>query len=55
MSWPTPRPASPDHPLHLAETRPVGEVVLLRYLAAAALSPPDTWDGPRLGEAVADG
>jgi hypothetical protein len=28
--------ASPDHPLHLAEARPVGEVVLLRYLAAAA-------------------
>jgi 5-amino-6-(5-phosphoribosylamino)uracil reductase len=26
-------PASPAHPLHLAEARPVGEVVLLRYLA----------------------
>ena len=31
-------PASPDHPLHLAEARPVGEVVLLRYLASAAPS-----------------
>jgi 5-amino-6-(5-phosphoribosylamino)uracil reductase len=27
-------PAGPAHPLHLAEARPVGEVVLLRYLAA---------------------
>jgi 5-amino-6-(5-phosphoribosylamino)uracil reductase len=26
-------PASPGRPLHLAEARPVGEVVLLRYLA----------------------
>jgi 5-amino-6-(5-phosphoribosylamino)uracil reductase len=47
-------PANPDHPLHLAEARPVGEVVLLRYLAAA--SPPDTGDGPGPGErAAADG
>ena len=29
-------PASPAHPLHLAEVRPVGEVVLLRYQAGAA-------------------
>jgi 5-amino-6-(5-phosphoribosylamino)uracil reductase len=48
-------PASPDHPLHLAEARPVGEVVLLRYLAAAAPSPPDTAEDPRPGEAAADG
>ncbi len=27
-------PAGPDHPLTLAETRPVGDVVLLRYLAS---------------------
>ena len=48
-------PASPDHPLHLAEARRVGEVVLLRYLAAAP-SPPGTRDGPRShGEAAADG
>jgi 5-amino-6-(5-phosphoribosylamino)uracil reductase len=42
-------PASPEHPLHLAETRPVGEVVLLRYLAAAP-APPGTADDPRPGE-----
>jgi 5-amino-6-(5-phosphoribosylamino)uracil reductase len=49
-------PASPDHPLHLAEARPVGAVVLLRYLAAAAPSPPDTGAGPGPGaEAAADG
>ena len=29
-------PASPAHPLHLAEARPVGGVVLLRYLADGA-------------------
>ena len=28
-------PAGPAHPLHLAEARAVGEMVLLRYLAAA--------------------
>jgi 5-amino-6-(5-phosphoribosylamino)uracil reductase len=49
-------PASPEHPLQLAETRPVGEVVLLRYLAAAAPSTPDTGDDPGAAEeAVADG
>ena len=49
-------PASPDHPLHLAEARPVGEVVLLRYLAAAAPAPPDTGDDPGpAGEAAPDG
>jgi 5-amino-6-(5-phosphoribosylamino)uracil reductase len=48
-------PASPEHPLQLAETRPVGEVVLLRYLAAAP-APPGTADDPRPGEqAAADG
>jgi 5-amino-6-(5-phosphoribosylamino)uracil reductase len=48
-------PASPEHPLHLAETRPVGEVVLLRYLAAAP-SPPDTGDDLRpREESAADG
>jgi 5-amino-6-(5-phosphoribosylamino)uracil reductase len=31
-------PASPAHPLRLAEARPVGEVVLLRYLADGAAS-----------------
>jgi 5-amino-6-(5-phosphoribosylamino)uracil reductase len=45
-------PAGPDHPLHLAEARPVGEVVLLRYLAAVP-SLPDTGDGPRSGEETA--
>ena len=39
-------PASPDHPLHLAEARPVGEVVLLRYLAATP-PPCRTGDNPR--------
>jgi 5-amino-6-(5-phosphoribosylamino)uracil reductase len=49
-------PAGPDHPLHLAETRPVGEVVLLRYLAAATPSQPGTVDVPGpLEEAAADG
>lgn len=49
-------PASPDHPLHLAEARPVGEVVLLRYLAAAVPSPPGTGDDSRpRQEPVADG
>ena len=49
-------PASPDHPLHLAEARPVGEVVLLRYLAAAAPAPPDTEPGLRSPEeTTADG
>ena len=44
-------PASPDHPLHLAEARPVGEVVLLRYLAAAAPSAAGTpaGTGPQAG------
>ena len=32
-------PAGPAHPLHLAEARPVGEMVLLRYLAAAPAGP----------------
>jgi 5-amino-6-(5-phosphoribosylamino)uracil reductase len=45
----------PDHPLHLAEARPVGEVVLLRYLAAAAAGPPDTGDDPGPAEEAADG
>src|ERR1700722_5046413 len=49
-------PAGPDHPLHLAEARPVGEVVLLRYLAGAAPAQPDTGDYPGpAGEAAADG
>jgi 5-amino-6-(5-phosphoribosylamino)uracil reductase len=49
-------PASPDHPLHLAEARPVGEVVLLRYLAAAAPGPPDTGADPGPAEkSAADG
>jgi 5-amino-6-(5-phosphoribosylamino)uracil reductase len=49
-------PASPDHPLHLAEARPVGDVVLLRYLAAAAPSPAGTGDDPGPAvEAAADG
>jgi 5-amino-6-(5-phosphoribosylamino)uracil reductase len=39
-------PASPDHPLRLAETRPVGDVVLLRYLAARAPAPYDTGTTP---------
>ena len=29
-------PAGPAHPLHLAEARPVGEMVLLRYLASGS-------------------
>jgi 5-amino-6-(5-phosphoribosylamino)uracil reductase len=32
-------PAGPAHPLHLAEARRVGEMVLLRYLAAAPAGP----------------
>jgi len=32
-------PAGPAHPLHLAEARPVGEMVLLRYLAAGPAGP----------------
>jgi 5-amino-6-(5-phosphoribosylamino)uracil reductase len=32
-------PSGPAHPLHLAEARPVGEVVLLRYLAAGPAGP----------------
>jgi 5-amino-6-(5-phosphoribosylamino)uracil reductase len=32
-------PSGPAHPLHLAEARPVGEMVLLRYLAAAPAGP----------------
>ena len=49
-------PASPDHPLHLAETQPVGEVVLLRYLAAATPSAPGTGGDARPPEeAPADG
>ena len=49
-------PAGPAHPLHLAEARPVGEMVLLRYLAAAAPAPPATGDRPgRQQEAAARG
>lgn len=49
-------PARPDHPLHLAEARPVGEVVLLRYLAAAVPSPSDAGDDARpRQEPAADG
>ena len=32
-------PAGPAHPLHLAEARSVGQVVLLRYLAAGPAGP----------------
>ena len=32
-------PAGPAHPLHLAEARPVGEMVLLRYLALRPAAP----------------
>jgi 5-amino-6-(5-phosphoribosylamino)uracil reductase len=32
-------PAGPAHPLHLAEARPVGEIVLLRYLAPGPAAP----------------
>ncbi len=32
-------PAGPAHPLHLAEARPVGEIVLLRYLALRPAAP----------------
>ena len=39
-------PAGPAHPLHLAEARPVGEIVLLRYLA---LGPAAPGGGPRRG------
>ncbi len=44
-------PASPAHPLHLAEARPVGEVVLLRYLAdgGAAAAPGGSGGGPVAG------
>lgn len=46
-------PASPARPLHLAEARPVGEVVLLRY-RAAGLAPPGDRPGP-LEETAASG
>jgi len=46
-------PAGPAHPLHLAEARPVGEMVLLRYLAAAPAGPGGP-PGPR-PEAAARG
>ena len=32
-------PAGPAHPLHLAEARPVGEMVLLRYRAGRPAAP----------------
>ena len=32
-------PAGPAHPLHLAEARPVGEIVLLRYLTRRPAAP----------------
>jgi 5-amino-6-(5-phosphoribosylamino)uracil reductase len=46
-------PAGPAHPLHLAEARPVGEVVLLRYLAAGPAGPGGPPGSPR--EAAARG
>jgi 5-amino-6-(5-phosphoribosylamino)uracil reductase len=39
FAGPAEYPAGPAHPLHLAEARPVGEMVLLRYLAAAPAGP----------------
>jgi 5-amino-6-(5-phosphoribosylamino)uracil reductase len=39
-------PAGPGHPLHLAEARPVGQVVLLRYLAAGPAGPGGRPDPP---------
>jgi 5-amino-6-(5-phosphoribosylamino)uracil reductase len=44
-------PAGPAHPLHLAEARPVGEVVLLRYLAAGPAGPGGP-PGPQKGAAA---
>jgi 5-amino-6-(5-phosphoribosylamino)uracil reductase len=44
-------PAGPAHPLHLAEARPVGEMVLLRYLAAAPAAPGGP-PGPHQGAAA---
>jgi 5-amino-6-(5-phosphoribosylamino)uracil reductase len=41
FAGPAEYPAGPAHPLHLAEVRPVGEVVLLRYLAAGPADPGD--------------
>ncbi|HEY5352096.1 MAG TPA: dihydrofolate reductase family protein [Streptosporangiaceae bacterium] len=43
-------PAGPAHPLHLAEVRPVGEVVLLRYEADAASSSGDAGGRPAARE-----
>ena len=47
-------PAGPAHPLHLAEARPVGEMVLLRYLAAPPPAGPGGPPGPQ-PEAAARG
>ena len=44
-------PAGPAHPLHLAEARPVGDVVLLRYLAGGPAGPGGP-PGPRKGAAA---
>jgi 5-amino-6-(5-phosphoribosylamino)uracil reductase len=41
FAGPAEYPAGPAHPLHLVEARPVGEVVLLRYLAAGPDAPGD--------------
>ncbi len=42
-------PASPAHPFHLAEARPVGEVVLLRYLADGGATSAPGGSGGRSG------
>jgi 5-amino-6-(5-phosphoribosylamino)uracil reductase len=42
-------PASPAHPLRLAEARPVGGVVLLRYLADGAAASSHEAAGGRSG------
>jgi 5-amino-6-(5-phosphoribosylamino)uracil reductase len=41
FAGPAEYPAGPAHPLRLVEARPVGEVVLLRYLAAGPAAPGD--------------
>ena len=41
FAGPAQYPAGPAHPLRLVEARPVGEVVLLRYLAAGPAAPGD--------------
>jgi len=41
FAGPAKYPAGPAHPLRLVEARPVGEVVLLRYLAAGPAAPGD--------------